>query len=283
MTRLSRIFLPDAKVRRRETLGRRWWRLWLLTAELAAIAGIVYLYQQPVWKLKAVAYDGPAGWEDAARACIVVPVDSNYLHLDLAAMRATLEATFGARADAAVRLALPSGLSVRVTPTEPELWMDAAHGVALSGAIIAEPPVAPDVPIWTSTIPKNRVVWRTSTDEAAGLWAQITGVDRRFRDVISEWRFTAEDGWSATARDGRTRFIFGRTRIAERGQIAAEMLARSDSLFHTPCVIDLRYDGRVVVRPRTAFTNDSYRIRESHSELSRRQDRPAAIVEGEGA
>ena len=193
---MTSAYRTDSAGPRRRVLGRRWWRLWTILGNLVVIAAVTVVWHRPYWCLAHIAYDGPPVWEEQARACVVVPEDSNFVRIECDAIAERLAATFGQRADVGVKLRLPNTLCVRLEPVTPTLWLSTHTGISADGSVVDEPVVWPSRP--TVRLPKNQRsrLARTDPVEAAGTWAQVVAAEQRFANVVSELCFDQRNGWT---------------------------------------------------------------------------------------
>jgi hypothetical protein len=248
MTQAELAAIAAAPEPRRGLLGRRWWKLWLLIVELCLIAGVVAADQRPYWQLQAINFDGPEEWAEQARACVVWPVDSNYLHVAVDSIQARLQKTFGSRADVRVKLTLPAAITMSIVPTTPSLWVSARKGLLTDGALLTNPIAQPSQPYWHRLGRAGTQSSARADTLASGLWSSILSVDERFGQIASEWRYDIKKGWTVIAADGRTRIILGHANVRERAGRVAALLSQSDVLQAGTVIIDARFPDQVIVR-----------------------------------
>lgn len=241
------------------------WRLWLLAGDLAVLGAFVVFSQWPIARLNAVTYDGPPAWEEMARSCVTLPADSNLVHLDVAAIEARLSEAFGDLAEARVKLTPSRTVALRLRPTAVVLWTSARSGIAADGAWLHETLATGPGAVWCEGVHRRRESDGRQRRLAAGCWASVQRADRRLGEIISEWTYEHPWGWVATATDGRTRIILGKAALQERARAVALLLDQDDSWPETPCLIDARFAGQILVRPlRDTHRGDSRTTADRH-------------------
>lgn len=241
--------------------GSRRWRLSVLLSEFTIIgAGVAFLFW-PVFHVSDVSYAGPAEWEAEVRSLVTLPSDGNLLHFVPADAETRIESVFSERGDAQVRIELPGRISIRMNPYEPRLWGDGQIGIGCDGSLLTEPASYPDLPRWNPGIE-----WEGSTPlaerakSAAGAWEELALADSRYALITSEWTCDPEYGWMTTAVDGKTRIAFGKTMVEERARSVAHLLTQGDTLLATPCMIDARFDGQLLLSKIPEVVKDTTKV-----------------------
>ena len=270
-----RWFRRDSVHASSERPPRRWWRLWVMVANVVVI-GLVFASQQWPWMtLDKIEIDGPVSWQEHARDMVVMPPDSNLLAVDVRLLEERLSAEFGALAECRAKIVPPGTVRIRLQPFSPMLWTETGGGVMTSGEYVRNFHGGRDVPVWRAS---NKTA---ACDEdrlpAVSAWSRVLSGDSRFEDVVSEWRCDASSGWEMVIGDGHTRVVLGWFDLTARAARVSQLLEHADSVLYEPCIIDARFDRRLVVRKNSKsrrWTGYNNGAQTANALAGRQPDRP---------
>lgn len=232
----------------RRLLSPRRWRFWVIVADVLLMAGIYSIQHWPVLKLCDVVVDGPMAWQSMARACVTIAPDSNLLSIDRDALERRLALEFGSRAECRTKLQLPGTLSIRLTPAPLVLWTEGRAGISVNGSIVVQPVSGTDAPVWRTPLVTESRAHGFRAFEAAAAWNDVVCSDKRWETVVSELTCDPARGWILLAADGKTEIVLGWSDLVMRAENVACLLSQPDSIMAQPCVIDARFDRRLIVR-----------------------------------
>lgn len=234
----------------RRLLSPRRWRFWVIVADVLLLAGIWSIQHWPVLKLKDVVVDGPMAWQQIARDLVTIAPDSNLLSIDRDALERRLSLEFGARAQCRTRLQLPGTLSIRLIPAPLVLWTEGRAGISVNGTLVVQPVASNDAPVWRTPLVTESREHGFRAFEAAAAWDEVVQSDERWAKVVSELTCDPALGWILLAADGKTKIVLGWNDLVTRAENVARLLSQPDSILAQPCVIDARFDSRLIVRER---------------------------------
>jgi hypothetical protein len=203
-------------------------------------------------------------WQSMASDLVTIASDSNLFSIDRDALERRLALEFGSRAECRTRLQLPGTLSIRLTPAPLVLWTEGRAGISVNGSIVVQPVSVNNVSVNGSIVVQpvsvnNAPIWRTPlvtesrehgfrAFEAAAAWNEVLRSDKRWEKVVSELTCDPELGWILLAADGKTKIVLGWSDLVTRAENVACLLSQSDSMLAEPCVIDARFDHRLIVQ-----------------------------------
>ncbi len=221
---------------------------------LAIGVGLCQWYPLCTLRTVDVAYtdgrDITAEMYDRLTQIIEVSPDSNLFSVDEKQIADVLIAD-PAIAAAAVRLAPPHTLKVRLTAAEPVLWWSGDQIIGLGGN--GEP-----VPSSASYVPADHPLAASpdAVDTIAARWRlvnfrqQLIEHDPRWENIISQIEWNDDSGWLLILNRGAERILLGGTPGRETLDLLAGFLQSVPEEQWENGKIDARFDGRIILTPR---------------------------------